>query len=54
MKDLLDAQDAAIVLSANADRIDHAGETAMVIDYAALSAEEAIRLLEEMTIAKAR
>ena len=52
MKDLLDAQDAAIVLSANADRIDHAGETAMVIDYAALSAEEAIRLLEEMTIAK--
>ena len=52
MKDLLDAQDAAIVLSANADRIDHAGETATVIDYAALSAEEAIRLLEEMTIAK--
>jgi len=52
MKDLLDAQDPAIVLSANADRIDHAGETATVIDYAALSAEEAIRLLEEMTIAK--
>ena len=26
MKDLLDAQDAAIVLSANADGIDHAGE----------------------------
>lgn len=52
MKDLIDAQDAAIPLSANADRIDHAGETATVIDYAALSAEEAIRLLEEMTIAK--
>ncbi len=52
MKDLLDAQDAAIVLSANADRIDHAGENATVIDYAALSVEEAIRLLEEMTIAK--
>jgi signal transduction histidine kinase len=52
MKNLLDAQDAAIVLSAHADRIDHAGETATVIDYAALSAEEAIRLLEEMTIAK--
>ncbi len=52
MKNLLDAQDAAIVLSANADRIDHAGETATVRDDAALSAEAAIRLLEEMTIAK--
>jgi len=52
MKNLLDAPDTAVVRSANADRIDHAGETAMVIDYAELSAEEAIRLLEEMTIAK--